>query len=165
MFEVPGTGQPTGTVVQVLEAGYTISDRLLRPALVGIAKADAAPAGGNGPARHERLGRAGGLDLRLLAPQRSAAQFVRAAPPALHAAGAPRQRSEQNGETDAHAGQEGAGDGQAWKIQHEQAEEDERAADRDIHEHEQSDRAKHELAAGWRGTSGIAHVVGLRGRR
>jgi molecular chaperone GrpE len=50
MFEVPGTGQPTGTVVQVLEAGYTISDRLLRPALVGIAKADAAPAGGNGPA-------------------------------------------------------------------------------------------------------------------
>src|SRR5215471_19181946 len=35
MFEVPGTGQPTGTVVQVLEAGYTISDRLLRPALVG----------------------------------------------------------------------------------------------------------------------------------
>jgi molecular chaperone GrpE len=50
MFEVPGTGQPAGTVVQVLEAGYTISDRLLRPALVGIAKADAAPSGGNGPA-------------------------------------------------------------------------------------------------------------------
>jgi molecular chaperone GrpE len=50
MFEVPGTGQPTGTVVQVLEAGYTLSDRLLRPALVGIAKADTAPSGGNGPA-------------------------------------------------------------------------------------------------------------------
>lgn len=50
MFEVPGTGQPTGTVVQVLEAGYTISDRLLRPALVGIAKADTVPSGGNGPA-------------------------------------------------------------------------------------------------------------------
>lgn len=50
MFEVPGSGQPTGTVVQVLEAGYTIYDRLLRPALVGIAKAEAAPApsGGNG---------------------------------------------------------------------------------------------------------------------
>lgn len=48
MFEVPGTGQPAGTVVQVLEAGYTISDRLLRPALVAIAKADAAPSGGNG---------------------------------------------------------------------------------------------------------------------
>jgi len=50
MFEVPGSGQPTGTVVQVLEAGYTINDRLLRPALVGIAKAEAASAGGNGPA-------------------------------------------------------------------------------------------------------------------
>ena len=50
MFEVPGTGQPAGTVVQVLEAGYTISDRLLRPALVGIAKAEAAASGGNGAA-------------------------------------------------------------------------------------------------------------------
>jgi molecular chaperone GrpE len=50
MFEVPGSGQPTGTVVQVLEAGYTINDRLLRPALVGIAKAEAAPSGGNGAA-------------------------------------------------------------------------------------------------------------------
>jgi molecular chaperone GrpE len=48
MFEVPGTSQPAGTVVQVLEAGYTISDRLLRPALVGIAKAEAAPFGGSG---------------------------------------------------------------------------------------------------------------------
>ena len=50
MFEVPGSGQPAGTVVQVLEAGYTIHDRLLRPALVGIAKAEAAPSGGNGAA-------------------------------------------------------------------------------------------------------------------
>jgi molecular chaperone GrpE len=50
MFEVPGTGQPAGTVVQVLEAGYTINDRLLRPVLVGIAKAEAAASGGNGAA-------------------------------------------------------------------------------------------------------------------
>ncbi len=50
MFEVPGTGQSAGTVVQVLEVGYTISDRLLRPALVAIAKADAVPCGGNGAA-------------------------------------------------------------------------------------------------------------------
>jgi len=42
MFEVPGTGQPAGTVVQVLEDGYTIHDRLLRPALVGVAKAEPA---------------------------------------------------------------------------------------------------------------------------
>jgi molecular chaperone GrpE len=49
MFEVPGSGQPAGTVVQVMESGYTIHDRLLRPALVGIAKADPA-GGGNGAA-------------------------------------------------------------------------------------------------------------------
>jgi molecular chaperone GrpE len=42
MFEVPNTGKPAGTVVQVLQAGYKIHDRLLRPALVGVAKADPA---------------------------------------------------------------------------------------------------------------------------
>jgi molecular chaperone GrpE len=52
MFEVPDSGKPAGTVVQVLQAGYKIHDRLLRPALVGVAKGgsaaanDAAP---NGP--------------------------------------------------------------------------------------------------------------------
>ena len=45
MFEVPGTGQPQGTVVQVLQAGYVMHDRLLRPALVGVAKGDLKPAG------------------------------------------------------------------------------------------------------------------------
>jgi molecular chaperone GrpE len=40
MFEVPGTGQPAGTVVQVIEAGYMIGDRLLRAARVGVARAD-----------------------------------------------------------------------------------------------------------------------------
>ena len=38
MFEAPGTGKPAGTIVQVIEPGYVISDRLLRPARVGIAK-------------------------------------------------------------------------------------------------------------------------------
>jgi molecular chaperone GrpE len=38
MFEVPGTDKPAGTIVQVLQAGYMIHDRLLRPALVGVAK-------------------------------------------------------------------------------------------------------------------------------
>ncbi len=50
MFEVPGSGLPAGTVAQVMEAGYTIHDRLLRPALVGVAKAEAAASGGNGAA-------------------------------------------------------------------------------------------------------------------
>jgi len=38
MMEVPDTGHPSGTIVQVLQGGYTISDRLLRPAMVGVAK-------------------------------------------------------------------------------------------------------------------------------
>lgn len=41
MMEVPGTEHPPGTVVQVLQVGYTIKDRLLRPAMVGIAKGGA----------------------------------------------------------------------------------------------------------------------------
>jgi molecular chaperone GrpE len=42
VFEVPNSGQPAGTVVQLLEAGYLLHDRLLRPAMVGVAKADSA---------------------------------------------------------------------------------------------------------------------------
>lgn len=38
MFETPGTGQPAGTIIQVMEKGYILKDRLLRPARVGIAK-------------------------------------------------------------------------------------------------------------------------------
>lgn len=45
MFEVPGTGKPGGSIVQVVQAGYRMHDRLLRPAMVGVAKASAAPAG------------------------------------------------------------------------------------------------------------------------
>jgi len=45
MYEVPDASVPSGTVVQVVQAGYTIGDRVLRPALVGIAKGGAkAPA-------------------------------------------------------------------------------------------------------------------------
>lgn len=47
MFEVPGTGQPSGSIVQVVEVGYLIGDRLLRAARVGVAKGDVAPAGGS----------------------------------------------------------------------------------------------------------------------
>lgn len=38
MFEVPGSGKPNGTVVQVVQTGYKIGERVLRPALVGVAK-------------------------------------------------------------------------------------------------------------------------------
>jgi len=43
MFEVENSGRPPGSVVQVLQAGYQMHDRLLRPALVGVAKAQAQP--------------------------------------------------------------------------------------------------------------------------
>ncbi len=48
MFEVPGSGQPAGTVVHVVEAGYMIGDRLLRAARVGVAKAEEGAAKTNG---------------------------------------------------------------------------------------------------------------------
>lgn len=38
MFEVPNPDVPAGTVVQVMQSGYVIGDRVLRPALVGVAK-------------------------------------------------------------------------------------------------------------------------------
>lgn len=38
MFEVPNAEVPSGTVVQVVQAGYVIGERVLRPALVGVAK-------------------------------------------------------------------------------------------------------------------------------
>jgi len=39
MFEVPVPDAEPGSVVEVMQAGFTIADRLLRPALVGVAKA------------------------------------------------------------------------------------------------------------------------------
>lgn len=44
MFEVEDASVPAGTVVQVLQAGYVIGDRILRPALVGVAKGGPKPA-------------------------------------------------------------------------------------------------------------------------
>jgi molecular chaperone GrpE len=50
MYEVPDASVPAGTVVQVVQTGYTIGERVLRPALVGVSKggAKAAPAAANG---------------------------------------------------------------------------------------------------------------------
>ncbi len=44
MYEVPDASVPPGTVVQVVQSGYTIGDRVLRPALVALAKGGAKPA-------------------------------------------------------------------------------------------------------------------------
>jgi molecular chaperone GrpE len=52
MFEVPDPSVPAGTVVQVMQAGYMIGERVLRPALVGVSKGGvkaAAAANGNEP--------------------------------------------------------------------------------------------------------------------
>ena len=45
MYEVPDASVPSGTVVQVVQAGFMIGERVLRPALVGVSKggAKAAP--------------------------------------------------------------------------------------------------------------------------
>src|SRR5277367_5684397 len=41
VFEAENTGRPAGTVVEVLQPGYVVHDRLLRPAMVGVAKGGA----------------------------------------------------------------------------------------------------------------------------
>ncbi len=38
MYEVPDSSVPAGTVVQVVQGGYTIGERVLRPALVAVSK-------------------------------------------------------------------------------------------------------------------------------
>lgn len=48
MFEVEHGDAPPGTVVEVVQAGYAVGDRLLRPAMVGVAKAPAAAPGNGG---------------------------------------------------------------------------------------------------------------------
>ena len=52
MFEAPGTGKPAGTIIQVIEPGYVISDRLLRPARVGIAKDEGQGSASKDPGSH-----------------------------------------------------------------------------------------------------------------
>ncbi|MCW6508495.1 nucleotide exchange factor GrpE [Lichenifustis flavocetrariae] len=38
LFEMPDESVPSGTVVQVMETGYAIGDRVLRPAKVGVSR-------------------------------------------------------------------------------------------------------------------------------
>jgi molecular chaperone GrpE len=53
MFEVPDASVPAGSIVQVVQPGYMIGERVLRPALVGISKGGprVAPGSGNDNAR------------------------------------------------------------------------------------------------------------------
>jgi molecular chaperone GrpE len=47
VFEVETAEMPPGSVAQVMQSGYVIGDRVLRPAMVGVARA---PAGASPPA-------------------------------------------------------------------------------------------------------------------
>lgn len=40
LFEMPTKDHPAGTVVQEMQSGFAIGDRCLRPAMVGVAKAE-----------------------------------------------------------------------------------------------------------------------------
>lgn len=44
MFEVPNPAVDSGMVVQVVQAGYMLGDRVLRPAMVGVSKGGPKPA-------------------------------------------------------------------------------------------------------------------------
>jgi len=54
VMEIPRSDVPSGTIVQVFQAGYMIEDRVLRPAMVAVAKGGPklapAPEGTAGPA-------------------------------------------------------------------------------------------------------------------
>ena len=43
MYEKEDTGYPVGTVAEVMQAGYVLHDRLLRPAMVVVSKGGGAP--------------------------------------------------------------------------------------------------------------------------
>jgi molecular chaperone GrpE len=50
MFEMPDPSRPAGTVAQVVQPGYMIGERVLRPALVGIARGEPKPGVAESPA-------------------------------------------------------------------------------------------------------------------
>ena len=55
MFEVPTDQHAPGTVAEVMQDGYVIADRLLRPALVGVAKAAGGQPQAGAQGRHHGL--------------------------------------------------------------------------------------------------------------
>jgi molecular chaperone GrpE len=49
MYEVPDPALPSGTVIQVVQAGYKIGERILRPAMVAVSKGGPKSANADGP--------------------------------------------------------------------------------------------------------------------
>jgi molecular chaperone GrpE len=60
MYEVPDPSVPNGTVAQVIQAGYRIGERILRPALVGVAKGGPKPPRADAPSEDSPAGNTGG---------------------------------------------------------------------------------------------------------
>jgi len=54
--EVPAPGFPAGAIVNVVQTGYLIADRLLRPAMVTVARAESAPEPSSGSTVDSKIG-------------------------------------------------------------------------------------------------------------
>jgi len=54
MFEVPTLDQPSGVVLEVVQHGYVLHDRLLRPAMVGVSKSGGPAGTSNDQAKKDR---------------------------------------------------------------------------------------------------------------
>ncbi|MBN8533264.1 MAG: nucleotide exchange factor GrpE [Rhizobiales bacterium] len=65
MFEIPDETVPNGTVMQVVQVGYTIGERILRPAMVGVSK--------GGPARPTSESEGAGAEAKPESPRSPAA--------------------------------------------------------------------------------------------
>lgn len=64
MYEQETAAHPPGTVAQVMQCGYTLADQLLRPALVGVAKAPPKPSSAGETGGPNSAGEAGDDDDR-----------------------------------------------------------------------------------------------------
>jgi molecular chaperone GrpE len=53
MYEIEDLSVPSGTVIQVMQAGYTIGERVLRPALVAVSKGGAKPTPAAAPSAND----------------------------------------------------------------------------------------------------------------
>src|SRR3954465_1291293 len=56
MLEIPDASVPSGTVVQIMQPGYTIGERGLRPALVGVSKGGPKASAAEAPANDNSSG-------------------------------------------------------------------------------------------------------------
>ena len=54
MFEVPDPSRPSGEVVEIVQRGFTISGRLLRPAMVGVSRGGPKPGSGDSGEKVDR---------------------------------------------------------------------------------------------------------------